>query len=235
MKKVFFVLLGILFLGAAFLGGLYFSGNLGEDDLSSLVSDMEEDGGFSYEFGLNSDELEDELEVSDVIQYYNDKYGYSLEFPEDWLIGYFGDDKENADMVWFVSDEADFQSGNGGLPVGAKVEVIIQDLEMFTEVDSEFPDIETIDDWVAWEEESQPSIEDDFQGEAEVSEIEVAGQEAVKQIYDNPTVDDYGKLTTVKFLDSSGRYVFMLQYLGGNSAYDEFKGLFDEIVDSFSF
>jgi len=172
--------------------------------------------------------------IPNTIQYYNNEYGYSLNFPDDWFIGYLGDSKESARVVWFVSDESDIELKDGGAPLGAKVEVIVHDVAELSEMDSSFPEIGKAQDWLNW----QRLGSGELVGELAVyddEEIAVADSAAIKTTAGDSMFPNAGPVIEVVVYNSKADLVYSIKYLGQEPAYSENLGEFDEILANFNF
>lgn len=211
-KLLLIILIPLIVLIAAPIGWYYWQLNyppdLGEDDLSKKIP----------------------AEIS----YYNEKYKYSLKFPEEWFVGFLGDSKEEANVVWFVSDEKDLEQGDGGPPVGAKVEVIVQDLEEQRLIDPRFPEINSAKDWLDWERSgwSKFSREPVETRKYEERTVTLAGKEAIRTTYKEPEFVEAGPGITITLFDSD--IIYQINYLGRKPFYTESLGKFEEIVKSFA-
>lgn len=193
-----------------------------------------------YFFQLNwppsrgQDDLSNQA-VNKLLYYHNNRYGYSVEFIDDWWVGYAGDSKEEAVNVWFVSDSRDLEVADGGPPLGAKIEVFVQNLAELKEVDSSFPEINSIADWLNWQQTYQTGLENEASGGPKDERLLIAGQAAIQLIYEQPLDSSAGKSRKAMFLDPAGANIFTLQYSGREPAYSANLKYFSQVLESFSF
>jgi len=213
MKKIILIIIIFLIvLIAAPIGWYYWQLNYppngGEDDLSKKIP----------------------AEIS----YYNDKYKYSLKFPEEWFVGFLGNSKEEANVIWFVSDEKDLEQGDGGPPLGAKVEVIAQDLEELRLIDPRFPEINSAKGWLDWERSgwSKFSREPVDIRKYEERTVTLAGKEAIRTTYKESTFEETGPGIAMTLFDSD--IIYQINYLGRKPFYTENLDSFEKIIHSFA-
>jgi len=185
------------------------------------------------------DEVVDLVMVEDnadnYIIYMNEAYGYFAKYPSAWSIGFFGEEPEKANPVWFVSKEDDLVGGDGGLPQGAKIQVFVQNLAELEEVDESFPEISVIDDWVNWEKENQASIEDELNGPSVENKVELAGVSAIRFDYNDPENEYVGSSVKIEFLGKDKENVYVIQYFGSEPDYTEQMPYFEKFIEDFSF
>jgi len=209
-KKFLFFLGLVIFL---FIGLEYWQNNysnLGNDDLSNQTSDQ--------------------------ITYSNSKYLYSLKFPQAWFINFLGDTKETADLITLVSHKTDLTGGDGGPPKGAKVQIFIQDIKELQAVDQDFPQINSVDDWINWERTYQAGFDTEALGEPLDESITVTSQNAFKSSYLAPLYPkDMAKEIKVTLLNPPKTHIFQIQYLAQEPEFSNQLENFDLIINSFYF
>lgn len=191
--------------------------------------------GFYYWWSNTRDMGPDDLsdDTGEGIQYYNDEYTYSLTTPEDWFVGYLGDKKETANVIWWVTNEADIELADGGPPLGAKVELIITDLKEMRDMDPRSPEISSAQDWVDWRRTGYSKLVedlDDYNDEI----IKVAGKTAIKTIEEGSQFENAGPIIEVVLFDKDNELIYSLKYLGQEPAYSKNLAEFDSILSSFS-
>lgn len=159
------------------------------------------------------------------VSYSNAKYDFSFSYPSTWRLGFFGESRDTASVVWAVSDAGDVEPSDGGLPRGAKVEIMANDLKELKDMDPRFPDIKSAKDWLDWER-SGGSKAVKGGGKAHKDEkVVVAGYEAIRSAKKN-------KILIVLLRSNT---VYRIQYLGSKTAYLKNIGTFEDIVKSITF
>lgn len=174
-------------------------------------------------------------DLTDINIYINEKFDYSVEYSENWHIGFYGESKEQAEVVFFVSDRKDLQAADGGLPLGVKAEIIVQNLEELKEIDESMSYIKTITEYIEWQNMNQAGFDVEMQGKCIEENIKIDGLDAVKKVCDNPTEESFGKVSKIQFLNPDGNHAFLIQYLGREPYYSDNKTEFDYIYQSFKF
>lgn len=174
-------------------------------------------------------------QVFDQTSYSNTKYNYSLKYPNDWFFNYFSDSKEEANVVWVVSNQQDLEIADGGPPRGVRMEVIVQDLSELKEVDTSFPDMATVYDWLEWQRAYQVSFDSESMGEPKDENVTVGGIRAVKTYYEDPLYDEMAKTIVVTLLDPVKERIYEIQYLGSEPAFSENKSVYENFLTSFTF
>jgi len=176
------------------------------------------------------------LSESQQTLYTNQKYNYSLKFPENWFIKHFGESQETAGTIVLVTNQADLTAGDGGPPRGAKVQIFVQDLGELHEVDSSFPQINFVDDWIDWERLNQQGFDSEAQGEPKDETMTIAKQQAIKTTYSQPMYpEDMGKSIRVTVLSPDKKYIFQIQYVATEPDFSEQESNFENILSSFKF
>lgn len=189
---------------------------------------------FSKRKNLGQDDLR--AKIPQEILYYNEKYSYSLKFPQFWLIGYDGASKETADAVWFVSNEADLEKTSGDLLKGVQVMIVVEDLDASKKEDPSLSKIRTVKDWLEWERIYQVGLESESQGQPEDSDLEVNEIEMVKSAFLEPLYpDEVPKKIEVTFFNPSGVYLFKILYEGFEPSFSKNQALFESLLSSFNF
>jgi hypothetical protein len=197
------------------------SGNAGKDNLISLVTSTDNKDTSSQVKAVNPN----------MLIYINQKYGYSIEYPKSWWYAWLGNnDGKKANIYWFVSDKSDMELKDGGFSVGAKVEIIVQDLKEALKLDSRFPDIDSAQDWVDWQRTGyskltgKKAVYDD-------KKITIAGKEAIKTIEDEPQFGDAGPVVEITLYNANK--IYQIKYLGRDPAYALNTTLFEKMLKSF--
>lgn len=192
------------------------SGNQGVDDLANLI---EPDNGVAiYKEGL----------------YFNTKFGYSVDYPDEWFIGYYGESKEQAQVVFFVSNQGDLQGADGEPPLGAKAEIIVHDLKKLKEMDASMSHIDTIDEYVKWQKTYQVGFDTEMHGKCIEENIKIGKADAIREICDNSAEDGFSKTRKVQLLSPDKNYIFLIQYLGREPYYSNNIEQFNKIYKSFN-
>ena len=211
-KKDVIITLGLilLVLGGVLSWNKFRSKNLGKDDLGS--------------------------QIPKEILYYNQKYHYSLEFPQSWLIGYDGASKETAETVWFVPHGADLKRTSGDLLKGVQMMIVVENLDALKKEDPSLSKIRTVKDWLEWERTYQVDFESESRGQPKDSDLEVNGIKMVKSAFLEPLYpDEVPKKIEVTFFNSSGAYLFKILYEGFEPAFSKNQALFESLLSSFNF
>lgn len=215
------------------------SGNLGVDNLNPSTNKKNivniDDAKNNSQPGV--DNLK-EIKASspNMLVYINEKYGYSIEYPKTWWYGWIGDnDGAKADVYWFVSDKSDMELKDGGLPAGAKAEIIVTDLEELKNIDASMLNIDTIEKYAEWQKANQVGFDTEMQGECIEENIKINGLNAIKEVCENPMEESFGKTRKVQLLSSDDKYVFLIQYLGKEPYYSDNTDKFENVYKSFSY
>lgn len=167
--------------------------------------------------------------------YQNNKFDYSVNYPKDWFLGFYGESREQAQVVFFVSNKGDLQGADGGPPLGAKVEIIVQDLKELKEMDKSMSHINTIDKYVKWQKTYQVGFDTEMQEKCIEENIKIGQVDAIKEICDNPVGAGFGKTRKVQLLRPDMNYVYIIQYLGREPYYSNNTDTFDKVYKSFDF
>lgn len=161
--------------------------------------------------------------------YESEKFGYSVEYPTHWQVGYLGESQEQGNPVWFVSSPEDIELAEGGLPHEVMVPIVVHDLGELAEIDPPMLEIESSWDWVNWKcsqgtGHQYESYQDD--------EIMVDGKPAVRTTY-GASSDDGGPWIVVILYDSVSDLVYQIEYVGRQPYYDTNLHNFELILDNF--
>jgi len=145
----------------------------------------------------------------------NEKHGFSFEYPSDWFM-----EEISPEAVRLTTTNK--PSGDGGVPLGAKVEVFA--LENYNHFG--------LEKWISW----MKSENDLANGQAapKTEEIKLAGKKAIKEITKGATgLIEQGDPITVYSLIGSGDYILQINYVGREPDYSEALSGFNHILDSF--
>ena len=151
--------------------------------------------------------------------YTNEKYGFEFKYPADWHM-LMGDEKSEIIQL----SNVDTPSGDGGPPLGARIEVII--FEAYLGMNFE---------------ENIREIRGEALGSEEISmeEIEVGGHTAYKYMFP-PSFDDLKEgnpievylSTKINFLED---YIILVKYMGRAPDYNDNLGIFDYVLKTWKF
>ena len=221
-KKTLTTILVIVFILVILPIGWYYwqnnSGNQGVDDLTNQGWVAPDNGAAVYREGL----------------YFNTKFGYSVDYPDEWFIGYYGESEEQAQVIFFVSNQGDLQAADGGLPLGVKAEIIVQDLKELREMAASMSHIDTIGEYVKWQKTYQAGFDTDMQGKCIEENIKIGQVDAIKEVCDNPAEAGFDKTRKVQLLSPDMNYIYIIQYLGREPYYSNNASEFDRIYKSLS-
>jgi len=213
-KSIIGIVIIVVILVILPIGWYYWQNNSGNQGIDDLANYIPTDPNFSV--------------------YQNNKFGYSVDYPKDWFLGFFGESKPQAQVVFFVTDKGDLQATDGGPPLGAKVEIIVQDLKELKEMDTSMSHIDTIDEYVKWQNIYQVGFDTEMQGECIEENIKIGTTDAIREICDNPVEAGFGKVRNIKLLSPDMNYVYIIQYLGREPEYSNNTDMFDKIYKSIS-
>jgi hypothetical protein len=160
--------------------------------------------------------------------YQNSLYNYLLTYPEAWFLGFAGSSLQAADEVWLVANIDDINLENGGIPKGIKVKINIHNLDALKAVDSQFKNISSLEDWLAWQ---RSSSNVSFKDEV----ISFNNIKAVKTSYIQPVLKNLGPGISITFFNPEKTHVFQINYLGSNKDYYLHIKNFESIIASFQF
>ncbi len=148
---------------------------------------------------------------NDNRDYSNTKYGYSLQYPAEWNMR----GSAQSDILQFFTSEN--PPGDGGLPDGIKMEVMI--LENYDNLD--------LDAWV--EQMTSGGMGGD---EMQKEEVQVGGIKAIR-VTSEPMFEKEGPPIGI-YMERENRILF-LQYMGSEPDYSDNMGGFETVLQSFSF
>lgn len=163
--------------------------------------------------------------------YENYKFDYSIDYPKDWFLGFYGESEEQAQVVFFVSDQKDLQGADGGPPLGAKVEIIVQNLKELKDMDESMSHIDIIDEYVQWQKTYQASFDTEMKGVCIEQKVTIGSLDGIMETCDNPE-SGFGKSKKVQFLSPDGNTVFLIQYLGSEPHYSNNAKYFEDLYKS---
>jgi len=180
-----------------------------------------------------------------IQEYRNTKFGFSLDYPASWHLGYMGDSEETGNPVWFVSNPQDVQLMEGGLPCEVTVPVVVQELGNFAEIDPSMPEIRSSWDWVNWKRSRWTEADYERLGSFHDSEITIDGKVAVKTVFeagyqsapgsadDRSAFGEAGPWIVVVLFDPGSQLVYQIEYVGRQPFYDDNFSRFEGILASF--
>jgi len=132
-------------------------------------------------------------------------------------------------------NKSDMELKDGGLPAGAKAEIIVQNLQKLKNMDEAMSYIDTIEEYVEWQNSYQVGFDTDMQGECQKENIKIDEMDAIKKICNNPIEESVGKYRKVQLLSPDGNYIFLIQYLGREPYYSNNIDKFEDMYRSFNF
>ena len=150
---------------------------------------------------------------NDNRDYENTKYGYSLQYPENWNMR----GSAQSDILQFFTSEN--PPGDGGVPAGILMEVMV--LENYDSLG--------LDEWVNQLNERGPEVEI-----VSSNDIRIGGIRAIRQaVAVAPDFDLEGLPIGVYFAKDNN--IFLMHYLGSEPDYTDNLGGFETVLSSFSF
>lgn len=168
-----------------------------------------------------------------IQEYRNTKFGFSLDYPTSWHLGYMGDSEETGNPVWFVPSSKDVQLMEGGLPNEVTVPVVVHNLEELTEMDPSIPEIKNSWDWVNWRRSQWGESDYERLGPFQDGEITIDGKAAVKTVFEASS-DESGPWIVVVLFDPNSNLIYQIEYVGRQPFYDSNLQHFEDLLISFS-
>lgn len=167
-----------------------------------------------------------------VQEHRNTKFGYSVEYPTSWHLGYMGDSEETGNPVWFVPNPEDVQLMEGGLPREVTVPIVAHKLEDFTEIDPSMPEINSSWDWVNWRRSQWGESDRERLGSYQDKEVTIDGKAAVRTTY-AASSDESGPWIVIVLYDPNSDLVYQIEYVGRQPFYNENISHFEALLTSF--
>jgi len=164
--------------------------------------------------------------------YQNTKFGYSIDYPTTWTVGFLGRSSGEAAVLRICQNAIDAQFSDGG-ELDPLVEVIVTDIREMKKMGARIPTITSAKDWIQWERSSWDTEEKERVGPIKDQPIIVGDLNGVESLHKKPVMPGMGPAVEVTLFDPQTEYIYSLKYLGRKPAYKESLPKFKEILAGF--